>query len=414
MKSPHPRVPGGNIKPTSTTSAPGPWQWPPVDYDPAKPVQEFFQAGGKLTPKGREGIIGLCEDALCRRFNQPRAVLCCSGTMAIYAAFFAAGVGGGDEVVCPAITFHATATPALRLGAGVVLVDVDEETACVDPDAFEAAITSRTKALVTNAQWGHPVDQERISLICKKHGLVWIEDISHAHGAEWNGRQVGTWGDLACMSLGAEKMLSAGMAGALLGKNDDLVDRAVLVTHYLHRSRTDVRMPGYEGLGRTGFGLKLGAHPLAAAILLDQMENHFDRWVAERHASLSRLRDALSGLAGVRPPVIRKEVTSMGAWYGFKPWVDFSRLGISREDLVEKFHHRGVEVDIPGSPPLSDLPIFSDPIWNPGADRCSSNRFPKAIRYSEGTLSLPTFTGPRDESRLRETIAAFDEIWEEF
>jgi perosamine synthetase len=390
-----------------------PWAWPPADYSPAVAVHRFLSHGGSLTPQGRVGVVRDCEDALCARFDQPRAVLCCSGTMALYAAFFAADLGPGDELVCPAITFHATASPALRLGAGVVLADVDPLTACIDPQALEAAITPRTKALVTNAQWGHPVEQDRVRSICDRHGLVWIEDISHAHGATWNGRQVGTWGDLACMSLGAEKMLTGGLAGVLFGKRDDLVDRAVLVTHYLHRSKNDVRTPGFEPLARTGFGLKLGIHPLAAVVILDQLENHFDQWVEERRASLERLSAGLAELPHLRPPVIRPEVTSMGGWYGYKPWVDFKNIGVSRESLVEKFHQRDVEVDIPGSPPLPELPLFSDPRWNPAASANAAENVPAANQYARGTLSLPTFTGQRDADRMAQMIETFHEIWTE-
>lgn len=400
----------------SSAQLPEPWRWPPKSYSPEGAIQRYFKNETSLTPKGRQGVIAECEDALCHRFDQPRAVLCCSGTMALYAAFFAAGIGLGDEVICPTITFHATATPALHLGATVILVDVDAETGCLDPEALSAAITPRTRALVSNAQWGHPVDQERIQSICKSHGIAWIEDISHAHGSSWKGRQVGTWGDLACMSLGAEKILTGGMAGVLFGSRDDLVDRAVLVTHYLHRSKHDIRTPGFEALARTGYGLKLGAHPLAAAVVRDQVQNHFDDWVAQRADSLHRLRVGLEGLPGLRPPVIRTEVTSMGGWYGFKPWVDFAALGITRELLVAALRANGVEVDVPGSPPLHRLPLFADPSCRVGKwpkAEVHPRAFPAAESYTAGTLSLPTYTGPADEAQLQATIQGFHNVWDD-
>ena len=390
------------------------WRWPPQSYNPKHAIDRYLDEGGSLTPKGRDGVIAECEDALCARFNQPRAILCSSGTMALYAAFFAVGLEPGDELICPTITFHATATPALHLGVKVVLVDVDMETGCIDPSALAAAITPRTRAVVTNAQWGHPVDQETIRAVCDRHGLAWIEDISHAHGAAWKGQQVGTWGDLACASLGAEKILSGGMGGVLFGRKDDLVDRAVLLTHYLFRSRHDVRTPGFEPLSRTGYGLKLGIHPLAAVVVLDQMRHHFDNWINQRRDSLMRLRDLLSSLPGLVPPPIRDGVTSMGGWYGFKPFVDCQAIGIQRSILVQALRAEGIEVEEPGSPPLHTLPLF-DPQrfavgpWpkaylDPGA-------FSAADRYSSGTLSVPTFTGPDDELRLKNTVAAFHKIW---
>lgn len=389
------------------------WGWPPVSYNPRLAIDRYLEGGGSLTPRGREGVIAECEDELCRRFEQRRAVLMGSGTMALYAAFFAVGLEPGDEIVCPTVTFHATASPALHFGARVVLVDVDPETGCIQPGAAAAAITGRTKAIVTNAQWGHPVDQEEIERLCERHGLAWVEDISHAHGAAWRGRQVGTWGHLACASLGAEKMLTGGMGGVLMGRRDDLVDRAVLCSHYLFRSRTDVRTPGYEGLARTGYGLKLGIHPLAAVVVLDQLQNHFDEWLAQRSESLMRLREGLSGIAGLVPPVVRPGVTSMGAWYGFKPWLDFASLGLSRADFLRQLKDRGVEADEPGSPPLHELALFQAGKYAVGVwpkPELNPAGFPGAARYGAGTVSLPTYTMPEDRPLLERTIEAFREV----
>lgn len=391
-----------------------PWQWPPPSYRPDVAIARYLETGGSLVPKGRDGVIAECEDALCARFQQPRAVLCSSGTMALYAAFFAIGLGPGDEIICPTITFHATATPALHLGAKVVFVDVNSETGCIDPAALSAAITSRTRAVVTNAQWGHPVDQEAIRALCDRHHLAWVEDISHAHCAEWQGRQVGTWGDLACASLGAEKILTGGVGGVLFGSRNDLVDRAVLVTHYLHRSKTDIRSPGFEPIGRTGYGLKLGIHPLAAAVVLDQIQSFFDGWIESRKNSLMRLRTTLAGLEGITPPVIHESVTAMGGWYGFKPWIDFKAIGISRRDLVNALKAEGAEVDEPGSPPLHTLALFHDPQFPVGRWEkapVDPAAFPNANRYSAGTLSIPTLTGPEDEERLTLIQYAFEKVW---
>lgn len=391
------------------------WQWPPKSYRPEIAIERFFAAGGSLCVRGREGVIQRCEDLLCETFDQPRAILLNSGTSALYAAFFAIDLRPGDEVICPTITFHATATPALHWGAKVVLVDVDSSTACIDPKSLANAISPRTKAVVTNAQWGHPVNQSEIRSICDRHRIRWIEDISHAHGASWQGKQVGTFGDLACMSLGAEKILTGGMAGVLMGKDDLLIDRAVLLTHYLFRSKSDIRTPGFEPLSRTGYGLKLGAHPLAAVVIEDQLKHHFRTWVNQRTDTLMRLREGLRDLRGLRVPVIHDEVTSMGGWYGFKPWVDPLMIGISREELVRRLHANGVEVDVPGSPPLHSLPLFTSEQWKiAGWSKAAvvQGQFPQADTYNSGTLSISTLTGPDDEESLQRTIDGFKRVWD--
>ena len=261
-----------------------------------------------------------------------------------------------------------------------------------------------------------PVEQDQILEICRQNGIFWIEDISHAHGASWNGRQVGTWGDLACMSLGTEKILTGGVGGAVLGRNDDLVDRAVLFSHCIYRSRDDVRNTRYRALSRTGFGLKLDIHPLSAVLIYDQLQNYFDTWVTQRHDSLYSLIEGLSGLPGLRPPAIADGVTSMGGWYGFKPWLDTQQIGVSREIIVKALQAEGISVKVPGSVPLHKLPIldkdrFPDGPWDNEISSPTS-RLVNADKYWAGTLSLPTFTGPSDERQLQDTITAFHKVWD--
>lgn len=395
------------------------WSWPPLDDGSRDAIADYLRDGGTLTPRGAEGILGRCETKLAERVGVPHAVLCSSGTMALYSAFAAVGLGPGDELICPAVTFHATGTPALHLGARVVLADVEADTGNILPSAISAAITPRTKAVVTNAMWGHPVAQEEIRTICDRKGLAWIEDISHAHFASWNGRQVGTWGDIACMSLGAEKIVSGGLGGAVLTRRRDLFEAVVLTGHYLYRSRQeaqggDVRDPRLAPVARTGYGLKLGCHPLSAVAILHQLEHRIDGWIADRDRSLRALRADLNGLMGLVVPPIRDGVTSMGGWYGFKPWIDRTVHGRSRESIAAALTAEGVEADPAGSPGLHALAIFrGHPLANGRTPQLSDlGTFSQADNYHSGLLSLPTCTGERDEERRRQLVAAFRKVWE--
>lgn len=378
-------------------------------------VAEYVRSGQPLSIKGRDGILAECEDELKRRFQRKHAILCASGTVALYSAYFAAGICPGDEVICPTITYHATATPALHLGGQVVLVDVEPDTGNISVEALEAAITPRTKAVATNAMWGHPVEQEAIRRICDQHGLAWIEDVSHAHLAAYKGRPVGSYGNIACASLQGSKLVSGGEGGVFLTDDDECHDRAVLLGHNLTRSEKTVINPKYRPIGRTGFGLKFRCHVLAAVLIHDQLVNHVDRWVAERNDSLIRLSAELNKLACLRPPVIRSTTTSMGAWYGYKPWVDSDSLGVPREKLVQALQAEGLEVDIPGSPALHSLPLFSDDRFRIGGFPKYDNshaRFPGAEQYLAGILSLPTLTGPPDEGLLQAFVAGFNKVWD--
>jgi perosamine synthetase len=392
-----------------------PWSWPPRYPDMGQILKDYIDSGQPLSIQGRDGVIAACEDEFKRRLHRRHAVACSSGTMAIYSAFFALGIQPGDEVICPTITYHATATPAMHLGAKIVLVDVEPDTGNIDMEAAEAAISPRTRVIASNAMWGHPVQQQGLRELCDRHRIAWLEDFSHAHFAEFEEKPVGSWGDVACASLQGNKFVSGGEGGLLVTDCDQIHDRAVLLGHNLKRSATCVVNPDYSPIGRSGYGLKLRCHPLAAALILDQLLNHVEQWIVQRRDSLNRLSVELSTLAGIRPPVIRDYVTSMGAWYGYKPWVDWASLGVSRERVVEALQAENLDVEIPGSPPLHTMALF-DP------DRFPVNRFPKfdnrnrdfpnAESYSAGTLSLPTFTGPPDDAGLDSMIAGFHKVWD--
>jgi len=129
---------------------------------------------------------------------------------------------------------------------------------------------------------------------------------------------------------------------------------------------------------------------------------------------LQRLTQGLADLEGLRPPVIRDYVTSMGAWYGYKPWIDFARLGVAREKLVEALNAENLEVDIPGSPPLHKLAIFAPDQFRINGFEKHDNRggtFSDAETYSAGILSLPTFTGPDDDVAVTAMIEGFRKVW---
>ncbi len=391
-----------------------PWSWPPRYSAMGQILKDYFDNDQPLSLQGREGVIEACEEEFKRRFSCRHAILCSSGTMAIYSGFFALGIQPGDEVICPTITYHATASPAMHLGAKIVLVDVEPDTGNIDIPAVSASISPRTRVVVSNAMWGHPVEQMALRELCDRHRIAWLEDFSHAHFSEFRGKPVGSWGDVACASLQGNKFVSGGEGGLLVTNCDEIHDRAVLLGHNLKRSITSVVNPDYKPIGRSGYGLKLRCHPLAAVLIHDQMLHYVDQWIVQRHDSLQRLSSELSALPGIRPPVIRDYVTSMGAWYGYKPWVDWELLGVSRERVVSALRAENLDVDIPGSPPLHTMALF-DP------DRFPVNKFekfdnhnrafPNAESYSSGILSLPTFTGARDDVGLCSMIEGFHKVW---
>ena len=155
-----------------------------------------------------------------------RAVAVGSGTDALHVAYRTAGVGLGDEVILPCLTFIATASPILQLGAIPVFADVDLETRCLSPESVEALITDRTRLIVPMHAGGRPADLDRLNEIAKRHGIPLVADAAHAHGSEWRGKKLPAWSALAAFSLQQEKQVTPGEGGMILTDDENLADFA--------------------------------------------------------------------------------------------------------------------------------------------------------------------------------------------
>src|SRR5258708_18799144 len=171
--------------------------WPPKSKK-VELIDLMKQRDKDISIKGRSGTIKELEDKFIKFLDNKRkyAITFNSGTCALLAAYFAAGIDEGDEVIAPAITYHAAITPLYFLKANPILVDVDPQTFCINPALIEKAITKKTKAITVVHQWGHPADMEPIIKIAKKYRLLIIEDCSHAHGSLYKGIKVGLFGDI--------------------------------------------------------------------------------------------------------------------------------------------------------------------------------------------------------------------------
>ena len=164
------------------------FSWPPITADTASAVAA--QLARSVSIYDRSGVVEDLEDSLCSYHGSAHSVLTSSGTAALHSMYAACDLGPGDEVIVPAYTFFATVTPLLHLGATPVLADCDE-TGSLDPMDASRRITSRTKAIVVTHMWGLPADMTRLADLADRHGLMLLEDASHAHGAAINGRKVG-------------------------------------------------------------------------------------------------------------------------------------------------------------------------------------------------------------------------------
>lgn len=170
----------------------------------------WFATHGRTAIGDGSGVIEKFEHEFAELSGTKFALAMNSGTAALHSAYFALGVGPGTEVIVPAYTWHASATPVLQCGAVPVFCDIDPRTLTIDADAIAPLITERTRGICAVHIWGNPCEMDRITALANERGVSVVEDCSHAHGARYGGRPVGSWGDIGCFSLHASKPVAAG------------------------------------------------------------------------------------------------------------------------------------------------------------------------------------------------------------
>jgi dTDP-4-amino-4,6-dideoxygalactose transaminase len=233
---------------------------------------------------GREGQA--LEADLAARAGVRHGVGVASGTDALRLALAAVGVTPGDEVVTPAFSFVASASTIVMAGARPVFVDVDPITYAMAPAALERALTPRTRAVIVVHLFGHPAPIDRLAEITRRHGAALVEDAAQAFGATWDGRPIGGWGDVACLSFYPTKNLGAcGDAGMLVTDRDDVADHARRLRHHGDGSR-------YEHL-ELGYCSRLDE--VQAAMLRVKLRR-LDAWTDARRVLAARYRAGLAGL----------------------------------------------------------------------------------------------------------------------
>lgn len=213
------------------------------------------------------------------------ALAFCNGTMSLAAAMFAIGLGAGDEIICTTKTYWASITGALWFGARPVFCNITENLS-MDPDDIERCITPKTNAIMVVHYVGYPCDMDKIMSIAKKHKLLVIEDVSHAQGGLYKGRRLGTFGNIAAMSLMSMKSFAAGELGIVVTNDKKLYERAVAYGHYEMNSPKFItdseNLKGYAGIALGG--CKGRANQVCTAIARVQLKYYDERCAEIRKA----------------------------------------------------------------------------------------------------------------------------------
>jgi perosamine synthetase len=306
----------------------------------------WFGTHGRTSISDGSGIIGDFEDAFRRVSETSFALATNSGTAALHSAYFAVGVGPGAEVIMPSYTWHSTATTALQCGAVPVFCDIDPHTLTMDVEDMSRRITDRTRAVCPVHVWGNPAEMDRIVDVARDRGISVVEDCSHAHGARYHGRAVGSWGDVGCFSLHASKAVAGGEAGVAVTDDPVLFDRMVLLGHIGRpRSGSALGLGGDDvELGVTDLGVKYRPHPFAMHLARSSLR----RLPAEntRRAKLwSRIEHELRGSSrlATAPTLPRAE---RGGYYSFVVEYLPDRDGPTGASVVQRARSRGVPVEL--------------------------------------------------------------------
>ncbi len=277
--------------------------------------------------------------------NAKHALTTTSGTTALHLALVAMGVGTGDEVIVPDLTFGASANTVIHAGGVPVFVDVTDYWN-IDPDKIEAVITPRTKAIMPVHLYGHPCDMDPIMDIAKKHDLRVIEDCAEALGARYNGQLVGTFGDVGCFSFFSNKVITTGEGGMALTNSNELNNEMRLWRD--HGMTQDKR---YWHLV-PGFNYRMTN--IQAAIGVAQLEQ-IDDFLAHRKKIAGLYADFLKNVPGITLPIEMNWADNIFWLYSIL--VDENICNVSRDKLMQGLKEEGIETR-PVFPALHNQPPF--------------------------------------------------------
>ncbi len=337
---------------------------------------------GRIT-RGEE--TRLFEEEFARYVGARYAVAVCNGTVALELALRALGVGAGDEVIVPDLTFIATANAVLNVGAKPVFADVDEKTYTIDPDSVMGVVTGRTKAIIPVHLFGHPADMDAIMEIAEDHRLYVIEDAAQAHGAEIRGVKVGSIGHVGCFSFYATKNMTMGEGGAVTTSLEWVNEKLRLLRTHGETSRyLSVTVGGNYNI--TEMQAAIGRVQLRK---LDEMNK-------KRIMNAEYLTSQLKKISSVITPTVKP---------GFKHVFHLYVIRVEesvRDKLLEHLRAKGIGAVIHYPLPLHEQPLYR-------ALGYPSNINPVARMLSKQLLSLPVHPAltKEDLDRIVEAVTSF-------
>lgn len=329
-------------------------------------AEEVIKSGRYVKGPGverlEENFSNFCETENGVTFN--------SGTSALLASYYSLGISEGDDVIVPSFTFAATVTPLLFLDANPVFVDIDEETYTMDVESVKEKITDDTKAIVPVHLYGHPADMEPLKELANDHDAELIEDACQAHGAEYKGEKVGSWGDVGCFSFFPSKNLTvSGEGGIAVTDDDELAEK-------LKRFRDHGRGKDDKYMHRS-LGLNLRLSEILALLGNHQLEE-LSNWNENRREIARIYRENLNGEV-----IVPREKNWAKHVYHL-----FVIKSEEREKLQNYLSERGISTGIHYPIPVHKQPVLKDK---------NDIELPVTEEMAEKVLSLPMYPGLEKE-----------------
>ncbi|HSV97657.1 MAG TPA: DegT/DnrJ/EryC1/StrS family aminotransferase [Spirochaetota bacterium] len=328
------------------------------------------------------------EESFRVRIGAAHAVAVSSATAALHLALVAAGIGEGDEVIVPAMTFAASAEVVLYRGAAVVMADIERDTHLLDAERLEERITPRTRAVMPVHYGGMPCDMDRIMDIARRRGLVVIEDAAHSLPAEYRGKSIGTIGDLTCFSFYATKTLAVGEGGMITTENAEWAER--LRSLRLHGIGKDA-WKRYSAEGSWAYdvlemGYKYNMTDISAAIGMAQLKK-LD-WMNDRRAAIAAAYDAAFAGTDALVPYGKREGRS-SAWHLYPLRLNLDALSIDRTRFIVELKERGIGASV------HFIPLYR--FTHYGKMGCRAADYHACEWVFEREVSLPIYPGMGDD-----------------
>jgi dTDP-4-amino-4,6-dideoxygalactose transaminase len=371
-----------------------PFHIPDIAEDEIQAVVETLRSGWLTTGSK----VKTFEEDFAKHVGCQHAVAVNSGTAALHLALDAVGVKEGDEVLVPTMTFAATAEVVLYFKAKPVLVDCQPNTFNLDADQIEKALTSKTKAIIPVHMGGQPCDMDRILEIARIHNLYVVEDAAHALPARYQGKMVGTIGDITCFSFYATKTITTGEGGMATTENLEWAERMrIMSLHGISRDawkRYTVEGSWYYEILYPGF--KYNLTDVAAALGIQQLRKA-DRFWELRQRCATLYNAGFKDVPEITVPYVEPDVQH--AWHLYVIQLNLEQLCTSRNEFIELLKKENIGTSVHFIP-LHLHPYYQDTFGYRLED------FPNASSVFERIVSLPIFPKMTDADiqRIIETV----------